>query len=660
MRRHRGSAAWLLVWAALAAAPTQAGLDRSIERMMGREAREAIESEYRVVETPVVHDFVDRVGQRVAAVSPRKMTYTIRVIESDEVNAMALPSGDIYVTTGLLAFADGQDELAGVLGHEIGHVAAKHSLRSFKKQFWAGVVFGVVKMPSGLETAGQLATTLYFLRYSRKDEAEADRLGAQIALDAGYDPFALRVFMGRLAEAREERLSTVETWFTTHPEPERRFHRLGELKQLDATRLTTVATIGSGYLDRHFAGAAVLRLRRAAALAPDDAQVQLRLAQAAAAAGLADEAARHAARAAELDGGLAEEAQRIEQTAQADADPDEPAPADVEEQAAQRLTQVEASREAATAASQALSERLAETGQKRKEVADRAERLGRELTDAASTQQVTGERRAMLQRSATVLNEIEKVIGRLGGVAKASAEASKQTETTGTTLAERLKSAQAPATKARLVECADRYVAGVERRQAAHAAITEQADEAMAALSAAAKHLGEAIDALSSSGGLGFSSELGLGAARTSLEAAEKETKQAAAAADRASALQSEAMVTETAWQLDMETLTLSPATHRQLDEVVGGYLGAEAEAVREARREAGGLGSAALRLMATPPAEGEGEAEDPEALKPEQQPGVAALMTLLCKDVKREMAAAKRAAEDPEAQEPTVEEAAE
>ena len=664
MSRGRVGLAWLLAWAALVA-PAWAGLDRSIEKMMGRDARAAIESQYRLLQTPAVLGFVDRVMQRVASASPRKLTYTVRIIETDEVNAMALPSGDVYVTTGLLGFVESQDELAGVLGHEIAHVAEKHSLNSFKQQFWTGMLLGAVRMPSGVASATNLATTLYFLRYSRKDEAEADRVGARIALDAGYDPFALQSFLGRLGEAHKGRLSGVESWFTTHPEPERRVSRLGELKELDASRPATLMAIGGGYLDRHFAAQAVLRLRRAVTLAPQDPNAQLRLAQADAAAGLTDQAAAAVTNVVALDPALAKDASAIRDT-DAEQSPAGPVPRDLDQRAAESVKQVEASRQAATAAAKALSGKLEALGKTRKELADRTKRLQQDLSEVARSRRMTGEQETMLRRSATVLSQIEEAVGRLGGVAKASTEGAKQADTTGGSLADELKSAPSPAARARLVELADRYVTEADKRRAENETITAQAETAMASADSAAKHLGDAMDALYRRTGVASGDNLAQESARSSLDQAEKEAKDASGAARRAAALQSEAAVRNTAWAMDMETLTLSPAENSQADAIVAGYVGADAQAVRAARRETGGLGSAALRLIAAvQPAKQEtkeakpaaparpGDKADKPAVKPEQQAGVDLLIALMRKDVKREIEAAKRVAADPQAQEP-------
>jgi Zn-dependent protease with chaperone function len=266
---------------ALMLTAAQAGLDRSIEKMLGKQSRDAVESQYAVIAEGPAAEYVQRIGRQLVEVSPRRdIEYTFKVIDTDQVNAFALPWGYVYVTTGMLRFVDSSDELAGVMGHEIAHVAEKHSLSQFKKQFWTTMLFGVIDAPATLLTAGQVGATLYLLRYSRKDEQAADRLGAGYAYLAGYDPAQLSGFLSKLDKEQKSQPSKLEIYLSTHPTEARREQRLGELPQVSRKDAAVVARTAKGFLDRHLANQAVVEYRRAVELAPNDGGAHVGLARA--------------------------------------------------------------------------------------------------------------------------------------------------------------------------------------------------------------------------------------------------------------------------------------------------------------------------------------------------------------------------------------------
>src|SRR5215467_7059937 len=163
-------------------------LDREIA--LGRELARQVEQESRLVGDPVINDYVNRVGQNIVRNSDAKLPFTIKVIDSDEINAFALPGGFFYVNTGLILAADDEAELAGVMAHEIAHVAARHGTEQVSKgQLWQYASLPLIFLggPVGFairEISG-FAMPLSFLKFSRDAEREADLLGMQYQYAAG-------------------------------------------------------------------------------------------------------------------------------------------------------------------------------------------------------------------------------------------------------------------------------------------------------------------------------------------------------------------------------------------------------------------------------------------------------------------------------------------
>jgi predicted Zn-dependent protease len=204
-------------------------ISEASERQIGAKTRESLVQQYGQVEDPALQAYVSKVGLRLAAVSDRpRLDYVFTVLDSGMVNAFAAPGGFIFVTRGLLERMETEAELASVLGHEIGHVCAWHSVTMIQKQMGAGVLalLGTVAagMAAGpeasiamLQTAG-LFTDLYLLGYSRENELEADRVGLRYALSAGYDAAASIVFFRRI-EALDAQAGAEEwePYLRSHP-----------------------------------------------------------------------------------------------------------------------------------------------------------------------------------------------------------------------------------------------------------------------------------------------------------------------------------------------------------------------------------------------------------------------------------------------------------
>src|SRR5262245_2214727 len=183
----------------------------SVERevAIGRQLAAEVDRSSAIINDPIVTEYINRVAQNLVLHSDSKVPFTIKVLDSDDVNAFALPGGFLYVNRGLLEAADNEAEVAGVIAHEIAHVAARHGVEQASK----GELFNYASIPLiflgglggyAIRQAVGLAVPLGFLKFSRGAEKEADRLGAQYMWAAGYDPNALISFFEKL-QAKDKR-----------------------------------------------------------------------------------------------------------------------------------------------------------------------------------------------------------------------------------------------------------------------------------------------------------------------------------------------------------------------------------------------------------------------------------------------------------------------
>ena len=194
------------------------------EIAMGRELAQQVERQAKVITDPVVAEYVNRVGQNLVRNSDAKVPFTIKVLDSDEVNAFALPGGFFFINSGLILRAENEAELAGVMGHEIAHVAARHSTRSATKGSIAqiGMLAAAIAIPYGwtgyaVQQGAGLAIPMGFLAFSRANEREADHLGLQYMYQAGYDPSAFVDFFEKIETLETRKPGSVSKVFTTHP-----------------------------------------------------------------------------------------------------------------------------------------------------------------------------------------------------------------------------------------------------------------------------------------------------------------------------------------------------------------------------------------------------------------------------------------------------------
>jgi beta-barrel assembly-enhancing protease len=210
------------------------------EIKMGKQYADEIEKSTRFITDPVIDEYVNRIGQNIVKNSDCKVPFTIKVIDSDEINAMALPGGFFYVNSGLILAADEEAELAGVMAHETAHVCAHHAAREMTRANYAQLSMVPLIMLTGYSWTGygiyeaaQLAIPITFLEFSREFEAQADYLGVQYMYRAGYDPQAFISFFEKIQALEKRKPGLVAKAFSDHPQtPDRILHSQEEIAHI--------------------------------------------------------------------------------------------------------------------------------------------------------------------------------------------------------------------------------------------------------------------------------------------------------------------------------------------------------------------------------------------------------------------------------------------
>ena len=197
------------------------GLEKQIA--LGKQVSQEVETQSKMINDPVVSEYVNRLGQNLVRNSDSQVPFTIKVIDSDDINAFALPGGFFYVNSGLILAADEEAELAGVMAHEIAHVAACHAARENTR----GNLAQIMTIPliflggpigyAGYEAAS-FAVPMTFLKFSRGFEAQADYLGVEYMYKAGYDPQAFVSFFEKIQAQEKKKPGTISKAFSTHPQ----------------------------------------------------------------------------------------------------------------------------------------------------------------------------------------------------------------------------------------------------------------------------------------------------------------------------------------------------------------------------------------------------------------------------------------------------------
>ena len=196
----------------------------SLEReiALGKQMAQQVERDGKVITDPVVAEYVNRLGQNLVRNSDAKVPFTIKVLDSDEVNAFALPGGFFFVNSGLILKAQSEAELAGVMAHEIAHVAARHGTRQASRGELAQsatlpLIFAGGWAGYAAYQAAGVVIPIGFLKFSRAFESEADMLGLQYMYKAGYDPTALVDFFERIETLEKKKPGSLAKVFSTHP-----------------------------------------------------------------------------------------------------------------------------------------------------------------------------------------------------------------------------------------------------------------------------------------------------------------------------------------------------------------------------------------------------------------------------------------------------------
>jgi len=209
------------------------------EIKMGKQYAMEIEKSTKFITDPVVVEYVNRVGQNIVKNSDCKVPFTIKIIDSDVINALALPGGFFYVNSGLILNADEEAELAGVMAHETAHVCAHHVAREMTRANYAeiGMVPVMIMVGGwtgyGIYEGAQLAIPMAFLKFDRQFEAQADYLGVQYMYRAGYDPQAFITFFEKIQALEKRKPGIVEKTFADHPQtPDRILHSQEEIARI--------------------------------------------------------------------------------------------------------------------------------------------------------------------------------------------------------------------------------------------------------------------------------------------------------------------------------------------------------------------------------------------------------------------------------------------
>ena len=240
----------ILVGVAITCSLTACGISQQQEVQMGQEYAQQINAQLPIVQDPEINRYINVLGDSIARLTNRRdLDWQFFIVDSKEVNAFAVPGGFVYVNRGLIERADQMDELAGVLGHEIGHVVRRHTVKQMEKAQGANVGVTLACVLTSIcnsQVAGAAINVVggaVFARFSRQDEAQADQEGFDNVVRAGVSPVGMVTMFRKLIEERKARPGAVESMFLTHPLEEDRIQAVQALiNQLPPARLASLGT----------------------------------------------------------------------------------------------------------------------------------------------------------------------------------------------------------------------------------------------------------------------------------------------------------------------------------------------------------------------------------------------------------------------------------
>ncbi len=224
------------------------------EQRLGQQYATQINNQLPIMNDAAANSYINQLGTRIARQGGRRIPYRFYIVNSEQVNAFAVPGGYVYVNRGLIDATDNAAELAGVLAHEIGHVERRHSVEQLQRVQGANLGLTVAyvllgRRPTGLESAAvNVGGGLFFSRYSRDAENESDATAVGLLVNAGIHPNGLVTFFDELLAERRRRPSQLEQWFSTHPTTESRIASTRKLiAQVPASRVQGLPMNLSGF-----------------------------------------------------------------------------------------------------------------------------------------------------------------------------------------------------------------------------------------------------------------------------------------------------------------------------------------------------------------------------------------------------------------------------
>lgn len=244
-RAHARAGVAIAALGAVSAGAAACGVTTQQEVQMGAQEAAQVNQQLPIVSDPQLTSYINSLGQELAARGPRRdIPWRFYVVNSNQVNAMSLPGGFVYVNRGVVAHASNLSELAGVLAHEIGHVEERHSVQNLERAQGANVGLTLLytllgRQPSGVEQAGiQVGGSVLFAHFDRGMESEADADAVALTTRAGISPEGLVTFFRKLMALRQGSPSTVAQWFATHPTEEQRIQATQSLINQSVSRST--------------------------------------------------------------------------------------------------------------------------------------------------------------------------------------------------------------------------------------------------------------------------------------------------------------------------------------------------------------------------------------------------------------------------------------